>query len=490
MSLRNPSVNHRFLSIAFALAVGAMSVTGCGRDAPNAKTEPQETALEHAKRHMDPTYVCPMHPQVASAEPGRCPICGMDLVVKAADASPADQPADTGQQHSEKHAHPTYTCPMHPQVLSSEPGRCPICGMDLVPKQAQDSLAGPPGDAAIEGGPTIRVPGAVVNQLGVRTAEVRRGNLARHVEGFGTFLGTKARVYRPAYGTQTRSGDDKSASEMLLAAQIFERDAPLLRVGQPLRVRFPSLGAREWTGKVSGVETQISQTSHLLQFTGTVDLEGAFIPNGMTAMVRVSVEPVPDVLLVPREAVIVTGKGARVMVAQDGGRFEQRAVDAEDFGEDEIVIRSGLKEGERVVVSAQFLLDSEANLQAALSRLSGGPAEHGTQAPAPHEGAAHEHAMAVDAKPAAAMHAAEKPAESLGEAAADGDSTKDGKHESVMSAGGMPEAMVPAATPQQAMSAHGDHAGSMHDRASPEAPAAAMPEPSVPQGATDEGTMQ
>ena len=93
MSLRNPSDNHRFLSIAFALAVGAMSVTGCGRDAPKAKTEPQETALEHAKRHMDPTYVCPMHPQVASTEPGRCPICGMDLVATAAEASPADRSA-------------------------------------------------------------------------------------------------------------------------------------------------------------------------------------------------------------------------------------------------------------------------------------------------------------------------------------------------------------------------------------------------------------
>ena len=46
-------------------------------------------------------------------------------------------------------------------------------------------------------------------------------------------------------------------------------------------------------------------------------------------------------------------------------------MEAEDLGEDEIVIRSGLDEGERVVVSAQFLLDSEANLQAGLRRLSG-----------------------------------------------------------------------------------------------------------------------
>ena len=57
-------------------------------------------------------YVCPMHPEVTSQEPGRCPECGMKLLATAAAT--------------------TYTCPMHPEVTSDQPGRCPKCGMKLM----------------------------------------------------------------------------------------------------------------------------------------------------------------------------------------------------------------------------------------------------------------------------------------------------------------------------------------------------------------------
>jgi FtsP/CotA-like multicopper oxidase with cupredoxin domain len=60
------------------------------------------------------TYACPMHPEVTSQEPGRCPKCGMKLLATQA-------PAATG-----------YVCPMHPEVVSDQPGRCPRCGMKLL----------------------------------------------------------------------------------------------------------------------------------------------------------------------------------------------------------------------------------------------------------------------------------------------------------------------------------------------------------------------
>jgi FtsP/CotA-like multicopper oxidase with cupredoxin domain len=78
------------------------------------------------------SYACPMHPEVMSSEPGTCPKCGMQLLPVR-----SENPTET-----------SYACPMHPEVTSSEPGTCPKCGMKLVPS---DALPAPHEDAVRHG---------------------------------------------------------------------------------------------------------------------------------------------------------------------------------------------------------------------------------------------------------------------------------------------------------------------------------------------------
>lgn len=81
-------------------------------------------------------YHCPMHPTYVSNKPGECPICGMSLVPIDADTTMAGmaQPREPEIRAESTNVKVTrYTCPMHPEVISDKPGECPQCGMDLVP---------------------------------------------------------------------------------------------------------------------------------------------------------------------------------------------------------------------------------------------------------------------------------------------------------------------------------------------------------------------
>src|SRR5215211_5712904 len=78
------------------------------------------------------TYACPMHPEVTSDQPGRCPKCGMKLLATHAAAAI------------------TYACPMHPEVTSDQPGRCPKCGMKLLAAESAPKPAAAHDPATME----------------------------------------------------------------------------------------------------------------------------------------------------------------------------------------------------------------------------------------------------------------------------------------------------------------------------------------------------
>src|SRR6476659_4891411 len=96
------------------------------RIAPHRERDPDKTVAFVAEMDFEApegavAFSCPMHPEVVSLEEGKCPQCGMKLMPTAGVA---------------------YTCPMHPEVVSAEQGRCPECGMKLMPASAVSAATG------------------------------------------------------------------------------------------------------------------------------------------------------------------------------------------------------------------------------------------------------------------------------------------------------------------------------------------------------------
>jgi Cu(I)/Ag(I) efflux system membrane fusion protein len=446
----------------------------------------------HADEQGDsaPRYYCPMHPSVTSHDPGECPICHMTLepipasrraqpsvssASKPHAAPPAAAPSAGAEPSSAAEpsaSAPTYTCPMHPQVRSDKPGRCPICGMELVPRPATRAATTPAAAGLPKGTTEVTLALGRVQSIGVRTA-------LAEAESDGRALRAPAVVEAPESGVAVVHARAPGFVERILVKETGVK----VSAGQPLaafyspeiyQAELELLTVRGWgaASKGSGTEDNVRTKLRLFGVSDRsidqvaeqgkpertlplvapiggyvnkknvvlgsyvtpdvplfeiVDLsrvyviaslydterelvavgtEARFQPaddpdrlyvakvdliypvvneSARTTRVRLQVKT-PDTSLlpggygsvefaaaggaavtVPRDAVIDTGREVYVFVVAGEGHYVPRLVDlGPEAANDRVVVRRGLAAKERVVSGATFLIDSESRLRAAL----------------------------------------------------------------------------------------------------------------------------
>jgi membrane fusion protein, copper/silver efflux system len=157
-------------------------------------------------------------------------------------------------------------------------------------------------------------------------------------------------------------------------AEVRESEAGAVRVGNAVEARTTALPGRVFKGKVSAILPEVNPATRTLKARVELANPGGELKPGMFATVNFTPAARAEVLAVPSEAVIQTGKRSVVIVAQDNGRFASVEVETGIEAGGRTEIRQGLEPGQKVVVSGQFLIDSEASLRAAQTRM--GEAAH------------------------------------------------------------------------------------------------------------------
>lgn len=148
-----------------------------------------------------------------------------------------------------------------------------------------------------------------------------------------------------------------------LQVAVPQSQGAALAVGQAVESRFVGLPGQVVKGAVSAILPTIAGDSRTVQVRVELPNADGTLRPGMTAQVRLAQSSAQSVLQVPSDALIRTGKRTLVMLAEEGGHYRPVDVEVGAESQEMTVIRSGLQEGQQVVASGQFLLDSEASLR-------------------------------------------------------------------------------------------------------------------------------
>jgi Cu(I)/Ag(I) efflux system membrane fusion protein len=401
----------------------------CGMDLVAREVEPEPStpvteALAGDHDHSREVYVCPMHPQIVQDEPGECPICGMDLVAQAPKPEPGRQsatgdrpvvalssalvqtlgvrtaPVERGDlvrrirgvgrvDYDETrlvHVHPRADGWIESLELRAE-GEPVRSGQRLAELYAPDILNAQVDfllalDAKGRGGPGVRpdkarnilrlldVPDDIIAEIEREREPRNRIPVRAPIDGVVTRMMARDGMY---VTEETEMFSIADLSRVWVIVDVYEHQVDGLAVDQRAEMTVPARPGRRWEGEVDYLYPELAPATRTLRVRLVFDNpDGALKPN-MFADVTIDAGARSDVLKLPAEALIVTGERESVVKALDGGtRFQPVDVTTGVQQGDAVEILSGLAEGDEVVVSGQFLIDSESSLQASFRRLSRG----------------------------------------------------------------------------------------------------------------------
>jgi len=154
-------------------------------------------------------------------------------------------------------------------------------------------------------------------------------------------------------------------------AQVYEQDLSAVQLGQEATMMLSYLPDRKFRGRVTYIYPTVDEKTRTARVRMEFHNPGYFLKPGMFATVELVADIAPSALLVPDSAVLRSGEKNTVFVALPGGKFEARTVAlgfSAENNQDQVL--SGLSEGERIVTSGQFMLDSESQLREAIQKMS------------------------------------------------------------------------------------------------------------------------
>ena len=402
----------------------------CHMDLTPLRTDDATTSADGHDRHGDELWTCPMHPDILEEEPGTCPICGMDLVPVEPESehqeegSPEYGAVVTIDPEVVQNMN-VVTRPVERRDIAHEIRTVGYLDYDqermvsvttkfsgFIEKTYVNYIGQPvrKGDALFE----IYSPELVQTEQELLSAmryatslaeapagarsraeallEAARQRLAfwditpeqiRRLEETGEVFRT-LQIVAPASGLvmkrmpglegmAARPGMEllhiADLSNLWLTVEIFDNQLPWLDVGSPAAVTLSYFPGETYRGRVRYIEPEVSEKTRTIQLTLDVPNRDRRLRVGMFATVVFEPVAAVDAITVPAESVIRTGERDIVVVALGDGRFAPHEVVLGSRGDGFIQVLEGLAEGDEIVTSAQFLIDSESNLREAINKL-------------------------------------------------------------------------------------------------------------------------